>query len=113
MGQRKVLITGGCGYIGSHTIVCLLNKDYDVVVVDNLINSTVTSLDRVANICQLSDEQRANRLVFHQVDICDEFAFRQVFEHHSETGFVACIHFAGLKVLFPPPLIVCFIIQQE
>lgn len=94
--NKTVLVTGGCGYIGSHTIVLLLNQKYDVVVVDNLSNSSEKSLDRVQKIVGLDDEQRKKRLVFHNVDICDEPGLRKVFETSPE--FEACIHFAGLKV---------------
>lgn len=91
-----VLVTGGCGFIGSHTIVLLLQQGYNVVVVDNLSNSSPQSLDRVSKIVGLSQEDRALRLIHHTVDICDEAAFRQVFE--TSPKFCACIHFAGLKV---------------
>ena len=91
-----VLVTGGCGYIGSHTIVCLLEKDYNVVVVDNLSNSSAISLDRVAEIVGLKDDERKERLVFYQVDLCNEAELRKVFE--SSPKFLSCIHFAGLKV---------------
>ena len=94
--NKTVLVTGGCGYIGSHTIVLLLEQNYDVVVVDNRSNSSEKSLDRVQKIVGLDDEQRKKRLVFHKVDICDEPAFRRVFE--TSPRFEACIHFAGLKV---------------
>jgi UDP-glucose 4-epimerase len=67
-------------------------------VVDNLANSSAVSLDRVAEICNLDEESRKQRLVFHNVDMCDEDAFRKVFE--ASPKFDACIHFAGLKVRF-------------
>jgi len=91
-----ILITGGAGYIGSHTIVCLLEQGYNVVVVDNLVNSSLASLDRVAELVNLDDAARKERLVFHNVDICDRDALKQVFE--TSPKFHACIHFAGLKV---------------
>ena len=91
-----ILVTGGCGYIGSHTLVCLLRQGYNVVVVDNLVNSSPVSLDRVVEIAGLSDEERSQRLVFCEVDICDKAALRKVFE--TSPKFQACIHFAGLKV---------------
>jgi nucleoside-diphosphate-sugar epimerase len=94
--QGPVLVTGGCGYIGSHTIICLLEQGYDVVVVDNLVNSSEVSLDRVARIANLDDVARMERLVFHQVDLCDKDALKKVFE--SSPKFSSCIHFAGLKV---------------
>ena len=93
-----ILVTGGCGYIGSHTITCLLNapEQFSVVVIDNLVNSSSKSLDRVAAICGLTEKERASRLVFYNVDICDEEGMKKVFEE-SHT-FESCIHFAGLKV---------------
>jgi UDP-glucose 4-epimerase len=95
--RPTILVTGGCGYIGSHTITCLLEADYNVVIADNLSNSSKISLDRVANIVGLTnDQERKERLVFNQVDICDEKAFRLVFQ--NSPTFQACIHFAGLKV---------------
>jgi len=99
MTGPTILVTGGCGYIASHTLVCLLNSpvDYSVVVVDNLSNSSPESLDRIAKICNLDDESRKRRLVFHQVDFCDEAALSKIFE--SSPTFDACIHFAGLKAV--------------
>lgn len=91
-----VLVAGGCGYVGTHTIVCLLLQNYDVVVVDNLVNSNAISLEKVAEIVGLSEEEKKKRLVFHEVDICDEDALRKVFE--ASPKFISCIHFAGLKV---------------
>jgi len=94
-----VLVTGGCGYIGSHTITCLLNSplNYSVVVVDNLSNSSPISLDRITEICGLDEQSRKDRLIFREVDLCDETAFRKVFEELPQ--FCACIHFAGLKAV--------------
>ena len=92
-----ILVTGGCGYIGSHTITVLLEQGYNVVVVDNFINSSKVSLDRVAVICKLSNEDRKKRLICHDVDLCDEASLRKVFEESPK--FASCIHFAGLKVL--------------
>lgn len=96
MSNPTVLVAGGCGYIGTHTIVCLLEQNYDVVVVDNLVNSNAIALEKVAEIVGLSPEEKEKRMVFHKVDICDEAALRKVFE--SSPKFVSCIHFAGLKV---------------
>lgn len=97
MTKGPVLVTGGAGYIGSHTIVCLLEQGYDVVVVDNLSNSSMVSLDRVAQLANLDADQRKQRLVFHEVDLCDKDALRKVFE--TSPQFSACIHFAGLKAV--------------
>ncbi len=91
-----ILVTGGAGYIGSHTILCLLEQGYDVVVVDNLVNASMVSLDRVAELAGLDESSRKERLVFHNVDLCDRDALKKIFE--SSPKFSACIHFAGLKV---------------
>jgi hypothetical protein len=91
-----VLVAGGSGYIGTHTLVILLEKGYNVCVVDNLINSSSKSLDAVCAIVGLGEEERKERLVFHKVDVCDEAAMRNIFE--TSPQFTSCIHFAGLKV---------------
>ena len=85
----QVLVTGGAGYIGSHTCLELLNAGYDVIVVDNLSNSSSESLNRVQTLTGKS-------LVHYTVDICDEEALSQVFEQHS---IEAVIHFAGFKAV--------------
>jgi UDP-glucose 4-epimerase len=95
--SKTILVAGGAGYIGSHTLTCLLQQGYNVVVVDNLINSSSISLDRVCEIVGLTPEQRAERLKFYKVDICNEAELRKVFEA-SPVTFQSCIHFAGLKV---------------
>ncbi|GKY95420.1 hypothetical protein MPSEU_000503500 [Mayamaea pseudoterrestris] len=92
-----VLVAGGCGYIGTHTVVVLLQQGYNVVIVDNLVNSSLKALDAVSDIVGLSAEERKERMVFHQVDICDSSSMRKVFEHSPK--FAACIHFAGLKAV--------------
>lgn len=85
----SLLITGGTGYIGSHTVVELLNTNQDVVIVDNLVNSSTKSLDRVEQIT-------GKRPVFIEADICDKDAMRKVFSAHDIS---AVIHFAGLKAV--------------
>ena len=101
---RTVLVTGGCGYIGSHTIVCLLEQNYNVVVVDNLINSSELSLDRVCEIVKIGvdSEERKKRLQYYNVDLCNMNDFKAVFTQQQSMGvtFESCIHFAGLKVGF-------------
>ncbi|KUZ67266.1 UDP-glucose 4-epimerase [Burkholderia ubonensis] len=85
--KGTILVTGGAGYIGSHTAVELLDHGYDVVIVDNLVNSKDESVRRVA---QITGKTPA----FHQVDVCDEAALGKVFDAHPITGV---IHFAALK----------------
>ncbi|MDB5799638.1 MAG: galE [Rhodocyclales bacterium] len=85
-----ILVTGGAGYIGSHTCVELLGAGYDVVVVDNLCNSKPESLRRV--------EELAGRKLtaFHEIDVRDREALADVFKAHQ---IDAVIHFAGLKAV--------------
>ncbi len=82
-----ILVTGGTGYIGSHTVVELLNKGYDVVIVDNYVNSKPEVLNRIYKIT--SKKPR-----FYEIDVCDEPKMRTVFEKEDITDI---IHFAGLK----------------
>jgi len=84
-----VLVTGGAGYIGSHTCVELLNAGIDVVVVDNLCNSKIEALSRVEAIT-------GKGLAFHKVDIRDKAGLREVFSLHQ---IDAVIHFAALKAV--------------
>ena len=89
MDRKAILVTGGAGFIGSHACVELINAGYDVVVVDNLVNSHEESLDRVKKIT-------GKRPLFYNVDVCDEKALDGVFAS-NEIGSV--IHFAGLKAV--------------
>lgn len=115
--MSKVLVTGGAGYIGSHTCIELLAVGYDLVVLDNLSNSSVESLRRVAGIAGVDldcnglrlrnvggsprfarDDGKGNggRLVFVEGDIRDRDVLRSVFERYQ---IEAVIHFAGLKAV--------------
>ena len=85
----KVLVTGGAGYIGSHTCVELLEAGHEVVVLDNLSNSCETAVQRVEQITGKS-------LPFYRVDLLDYAASEKVFQAHA---FDAVIHFAGLKAV--------------
>jgi UDP-glucose 4-epimerase len=83
----RILVTGGTGYIGSHTVIELLNLGHDVAVVDNLSNSSEESLKRV-------DKITGKSIAFHRLDVCDKPALEKIF---AATAFDAVIHFAGLK----------------
>lgn len=87
--SNTVLVTGGAGYIGSHACVELLNAGYQVVVVDNLVNSKPESLRRIERISEKT-------LSFHQIDIRNKPAMQEVFENYA---IDAVIHFAGLKAV--------------
>ncbi len=86
---KTILVTGGAGYIGSHTCLELLNAGHEVVVADNLDNSCEESLRRVQDLT-------GKTLVFHEVDVCNREALQKVFEG---TKFDAVVHFAGLKAV--------------
>lgn len=87
--MKTILVTGGAGFIGSHTIVELQQSGYDVVVVDNLSNSSSESLNRVKAIT-------GRPLAFYQMDIRDRAGMERVLSEHPCD---ACIHFAGLKAV--------------
>lgn len=84
-----ILVTGGAGYIGSHTCVELLNEGYEVVVVDNLCNSSEESLKRVEQIT-------GKKVTFYEVDLLDKEALTEVFKKEK---IDSVIHFAGLKAV--------------
>ena len=85
----NILVTGGAGYIGSHTCVELLNSGYDVTVIDNLCNANPKSLNRVEAIT-------GRKVKFYEGDVRDEALLRKIF---AENEISAVIHFAGLKAV--------------
>ena len=85
----KVLVTGGAGYIGSHTCVELLNRGIDVVVIDNLVNSSAKAIERV-------EEITGKKVAFYEEDVRNRAVLDAIFEKHD----IDCaIHFAGLKAV--------------
>jgi hypothetical protein len=87
--MKKILVTGGLGYIGSHTCVELLENNYEVVVIDNLYNSTLGVIDRIEEITNKSFK-------FYLADVRDKKILTQIF---TENDIYAVIHFAGLKAV--------------
>lgn len=85
----KILVTGGAGYIGSHTCIVLLEQGYEVVIVDNLCNSKAVVVDRIK-------ELSGKDVTFYEEDVCSEKALREIFR---KEGIDAVIHFAGLKAV--------------
>ena len=84
-----ILVTGGAGYIGSHTCVELLNAGYEVVVLDNLYNSCEEALERVEQIT-------GKKVKFYEADLLDQVAVQEVFDNEK---IESVIHFAGLKAV--------------
>jgi len=89
MEQKKILVTGGTGYIGSHTAVELIQAGYEVEILDNLYNSKIEVLDRI-------EELTGIKPVFYDVDLRDAEALAKVF---ADNNYDAVIHFAGLKAV--------------
>ncbi len=87
--MSTVLVTGGAGYIGSHTVVALVDNGFDVVIADNLINSKKEMLNRLKQIT-------GKDLPFYQIDCCDKTAVDKIFD---ENKIDSVIHFAGLKAV--------------
>ena len=87
--MSKILVTGGCGYIGSHTVLELLNKNYEVVVVDNFSNSSMESLRRVQKLT-------GKQVTFYEMDIRNEEGMAKIFADHK---IDAVIHFAAFKAV--------------
>ena len=85
----KILVTGGTGYIGSHTVVELLNNNYEVVIVDNLSNSKKDVIDKIEEITK-------KQVKFYENDVCDKKALTRIFK---ENKIGAVIHFAGYKAV--------------
>lgn len=88
-----VLVTGGAGFIGSHTVIELLQSGYEVVVVDDLSNASVVALDRVR---QIVGDEAASRLTFYEDNVLDRDALDRIFDEHP---IDRVIHFAGFKAV--------------
>ena len=85
----KILVTGGCGFIGSHTCCELLDNNYEVVVIDNLSNSKEEVIDKIKKITN-------KNLKFYKGDLCDKELVDKIFKNEN---IDAVIHFAGLKAV--------------
>src|ERR1700755_1388967 len=88
--MKKILVTGGLGFIGSHTVVELVNAGYEPIIVDDLSNSDAKMLDQLAKIIGFKP-------VFHQLDLCDEVGVQKLAE--AEPGITGIIHFAAFKAV--------------
>lgn len=87
--MKRILVTGGTGYIGSHTIIELYKKGYEIDVLDNLFNSKITVLDKIEEIC-------GKRPGFYKMDLCNYDGMNEIFKKNN---YDLVIHFAGLKAV--------------
>ncbi|QNO13312.1 UDP-glucose 4-epimerase GalE [Alkalicella caledoniensis] len=85
----NILVTGGLGFIGSHTVVELIKNNHEVIIADNLINSKIEVLDKLSTITGIKP-------TFYQIDVTDEANVEEIFNNHKINGV---IHFAGLKAV--------------
>lgn len=85
----NILVTGGLGFIGSHTVVELIENGYEVIIADNLINSKIEVLDKLHEITDVKP-------IFYEIDVTDEDKLEEIFSSHEINGV---IHFAGLKAV--------------
>ena len=97
--MQRILVTGGLGFIGSHTILLLIEKGYEILVVDSLINSSIRALERINKIINIKYPQMKNKLSFLKGDLRDESFVRTIFFNQNKIGkpITGVIHFAGLK----------------
>ncbi len=95
----SILVTGGAGFIGSHTCINLLKKGYKVYVLDSLINSSIKAIDAIKNICSKNSNFLISNLKFFEGDLCDENCLEKIFVGAlaENNPIKSVIHFAGLK----------------
>lgn len=91
--RKNVLVAGGAGYIGTHTVLTLLENGYDITVVDNLVNASNEGIKRVQQLVGADD----SRVRIFNVDLCNKEELEKVFV--NSPTFSSCIHFAGLKAV--------------
>ena len=97
--MNLILVTGGLGFIGSHTVISLLESNYEVIILDSNINSTKDVLKRIRNLCKLLNIKNSNKIKFFKGDVRDKSLIEKVFIHYKKINkkIDAVIHYAGLK----------------
>jgi UDP-glucose 4-epimerase len=93
MNKDYVLVTGGLGFIGSHTVVTLIENGYNVIIIDNLSNSSIEVFDNIKKICNIKNNDNLN-LIFYNIDVNDLDNLDNIFSKHRITSI---IHFAAFK----------------
>ena len=99
--MERILITGGAGFIGSHTCISLLENSYEVYLVDSFVNSSPAVVDRLFSICGLSNSKTGKNLKVFQGDLKDKDFLENIFSNAEKSGtpINGVIHFAGLKAV--------------
>ena len=97
--MKKILVTGGSGFIGSHTCYSLLENNYDLFVIDSLTNSNIKSIERIKNMFMKKKINISEKLKFFKGDLRNKKFLDSVFEKANEEGkaIEGVVHFAGLK----------------
>ena len=96
--MKTILVTGGCGFIGSHTCIDLIQEGHNVIAIDSLINSSYKSIESIKQIIKLHPKRSKNKFVFYKGDLRDLRFLKEVFAKSSNLNHIdAVIHFAGLK----------------
>ena len=97
--MKTILVTGGLGFIGSHTCVTLLEKGYQIIIVDSLINSSIKVIERIKKIILFTKHDLNEQLQFYQCDLRDKSKLENIFKNNTTESkkIDAVIHFAGLK----------------
>ena len=99
--MKRILVTGGTGFIGSHTCLALLDKGYEIIVIDSLINSSIISLEKVCQIANLEDSLNREKVFFFKGDLRDKEFIETVFFESKKVGkpIEGVLHFAALKAV--------------
>ncbi len=99
--MKRILITGGAGFIGSHTCVSLLENDYEVYLVDSFVNSSPIVINRILSICDLNNSNLGKNLKVFKGDLKDKVFIEDIFSNADKSGnpINGVIHFAGLKAV--------------
>ena len=98
--MKKILVTGGCGFIGSHTSLALLEKGYEIVIVDSLVNSFPVVIEKIKSLLKESHPNIGNQIHLKKCDLSNFNLLKNVFqEFSSDNPISAVIHFAGLKAV--------------
>ena len=98
--MKRILITGGCGFIGSHTALALLKKEYELVIIDSLVNSFPIVIEKIKILLKKSHPNVDKQIHLKICDLCDFHLLKSIFqEFNTENPISAVIHFAGLKAV--------------